>query len=241
MRGLRFNGGSFFQLDALVGFTVDDRSARTRCGADHSSIVHGSSGAYRVWLMQWLLGEQWRVLPRVQGFLRPLSSVHMVCGRRLLYGGSVLRIVDNFGVINGGADDSSAIDSSSVLSIVNNSGAINGGADDSGAIDGSSVHSIVDNSGAINGGADDSSAIDGSSVHSIVDNSGAINGGADDSSADCAVWLVQCVLGRQWRVLPRVQGILRPLPSVHMVRRASSLREPEALRTQSESRHVHAV
>jgi hypothetical protein len=216
MRGLRFNGGSFFQLDALVGFTVDDRSARTRCGADHSSIVHGSSGAYRVWLMQWLLGEQWRVLPRVQGFLRPLSSVHMVCGRRLLYGGSVLRIVDNFGVINGGADDSSAIDSSSVLSIVNNSGAINGGADDSGAIDGSSVHSIVDNSGAI-------------------------NGGADDSSADCAVWLVQCVLGRQWRVLPRVQGILRPLPSVHMVRRASSLREPEALRTQSESRHVHAV
>jgi len=216
MRGLRFNGGSFFQLDALVGFTVDDRSARTRCGADYSSIVHGSSGAYRVWLMQWLLGEQWRVLPRVQGFLRPLPSVHMVCGRRLLYGGSVLRIVDNFGAINGGADDSSAIDSSSVLSIVNNSGAINGGADDSGAIDGSSVHSIVDNSGAI-------------------------NGGADDSSADCAVWLVQCVLGRQWRVLPRVQGILRPLPSVHMVRRASSLREPEALRTQSESRHVHAV
>merc|ERR1711977_113421 len=114
-----------------------------------------------------------------------------VCGRRLLYGGSVLRIVDNFG----------AIDSSSVLSIVNNSGAINGGADDSGAI----------------------------------------NGGADDSSTDCAVWLVQCVLGKQWRVLPRVQGILRPLPSVHMVRSASSLREPEALRTQSESRHVHAV
>jgi len=216
MRGLRFNGGSFFQLDALVGFTVDDRSARTRCGADHSSIFHGSSRAYRVWLMQWLLGEQWRVLPRIQGFLRPLPSVHMVCGRRLLYGGSVLRIVDNFGVINGGADDSSAIDSSSVLSIVNNSG-------------------------VINGGADDSSAIDGSSVHSIVDNSGAIDGGADDSSADCAVWLVQCVLGRQWRVLPRVQGILRPLPSVHMVRRASSLREPEALRTQSESRHVHAV
>merc|ERR1712072_1424136 len=184
-----------------VGFTVDDRSARTHSGADYSSIVHGSSGAYGVWLMQWLLGEQWRVLPRVQGFLRPLPSVHMVCGRRLLYGGSVLRIVDNFGAINGGADDSSAIDSSSVLSIVNNSGAINGGADDSGAIDGSSVHSI----------------------------------------ADCAVWLVQCVLGKQWRVLPRVQGILRPLPSVHMVRRASSLREPEALRTQRESRHVHAV
>jgi hypothetical protein len=113
MRGLRFNGGSFFQLDALVGFTVDDRSARTRCGADHSSIVHGSSGAYRVWLMQWLLGEQWRVLPRIQGFLRPLPSVHMVCGRRLLYGGSVLRIVDNFDSCPNGGSNNARSDSCS--------------------------------------------------------------------------------------------------------------------------------
>merc|ERR1711972_47666 len=105
----------------------------------------------------------------------------------------------------------------SVLSIVDNSGAINGGADDSSAIDGSSVLSIFDNSGAINGGADDSRAIDGSS---------------DDCSADCAVWLVQRVLGKQWRVLCRVPGILRPLPSVHLVRRAPSFRQPEALRTQ---------
>jgi len=43
VRGLGFNGGSFFQFDSLVGFAVDNRSA--------SSIVHGSSGTYGVWLM----------------------------------------------------------------------------------------------------------------------------------------------------------------------------------------------
>jgi len=140
----------------------------------------------------------------------------MVWDRRLIfYGGSVIGVVDNSGAINGGADDSLAIDGSSVLSIVDHAGAIHGGADDRGAIDGSSVLSILNNSGAINGGPDDSSAIDGCSY---------------DCSADCAVWPLHWVLGRQWGVLRRVQGILRPLPPVHMVRRASSLREPETLR-----------
>jgi hypothetical protein len=80
-----------------------------------------------------------------------------------------------------------------VLRVVDNSGAINRGADNSNVIDRSSFFSLIKHTGAIDGGADDSSATDGSS---------------DDCRARRAVWILQRVLGKQWRVLPRVQGIL---------------------------------
>lgn len=83
--------------------------------------------------------------------------------------------------------------------------------------DGSSVLIVI------NGGADDSSAINGGSVLLIV-NGGAIDGSSDDrcaidrSSRICGMWLLLWVLGKQWCVLRRVQGFLRPLSPIQMVR-----------------------
>merc|ERR1712190_295906 len=44
------------------------------------SVDNSSRGTCGVWLMQWVLGEQWCVLPADERLLRPLPSVYVVWG-----------------------------------------------------------------------------------------------------------------------------------------------------------------